>query len=76
MKRTVLMFIGLSFLALAASGCRAGGQAQQPLFNGGYQQPGAQQTIGRFGQNFGNRLVNGVMNRGVNYLINGAISAF
>jgi len=79
MKRNVFMFIGLFVLALAATGCRAGGQAQQPLFGGGFQQPTAQQTqqtLGQVGRNFGNRLANGVMNRGVNYLINGAISAF
>jgi hypothetical protein len=79
MKRNVLMIIGLSLLMLAATGCRAGGPARQPLFSGGYQQPNpyqTQQTMGQFGRNFGNRLVNGVMNRGVNYLINGAISAF
>ena len=76
MKRNVLMFIGLLVLTIAATGCRATGQPQQPLFNGGFQQPGTQQTLGQFGRNFGNRLTNGVMNRGVNYLINGAISAF
>jgi len=79
MKQNVLMFIGLFILAVAATGCRAGGHAQQPLFSGGYQQPTpyqTQQTLGQFGRNFGNRLANGVINRGVNYLINGAISAF
>ena len=79
MKRNVFLFIGLFIFALAATGCRAGGQAQQPLFGGGFQQPGAQQTqqsLGQFGRSFGNRIANGVMNRRVNYLINGAISAF
>ena len=78
MKRNVVMFIGLFALALAVTGCRAGGQVQQPLFGGGFQQPTqqTQQTLGQVGRNFGNRLANGVMNRGVNYLINGAISAF
>ena len=79
MKRNVFMFIGLLILAMAATGCRAGGQVQQPLFGGGFQPPTAQQTqqsLGQFGRSFGNRLANGVANRGVNYLINGAISAF
>ncbi len=79
MKRNVLMFIALFVFALSATGCRAGGQVQQPLFGGGYQHANPHQTqptLGQFGRNFGNRLANGVMNRGVNYLINGAISAF
>ena len=79
MKRNVFMFIGIFLLTLAATGCRAGGQVQQPLFGGGFQQPTAQQaqqSVGQLGRNFSNRLANGVMNRGVNYLINGAISAF
>ncbi len=79
MKRNVFLFIVLFVFALAATGCRAGGHAQQPLFGGGFQPPSAQQTqqsLGQFGRSFGNRLANGVMNRGVNYLINGAISGF
>ena len=79
MKRNVFLFIVLFVFALAAPGCRAGGHAQQPLFGGGFQPPSAQQTqqsLGQFGRSFGNRLANGVMNRGVNYLINGAISGF
>ena len=78
MKRNILMFISLFVLMLAMSGCRAAGQAQRPLFGYGFQLPTTQQTqqtLGRFGRNFGNRLVNGVMNTGVNYLIRGAIQA-
>ena len=76
MKQYIFMSVGLFILILASTGCRAGGHAQQSPFNGGYQQARQQQTLGQFGRNFGNRLANGVMNRGVNYLINGAISAF
>ena len=76
MKQNVFLFTGLLVLMFATTGCRAGGQAQRPLFDGGFRQPRTQQTLGQFGRNFGNRLANGVINRGVNYLINGAISAF
>jgi len=57
---------------------------QQPIIGDGYQQPGAslpnwqqtQQGLGQFGQNLGSRFSNGILNRGVNRVIDGAISGF
>lgn len=76
MKRNVLMFLGLFVFALAATGCRAGGQSvgNQGILGGGFQQPTTQQTQQTF-RNIGTRVSNSVINQGVNRLVNGVFSA-
>lgn len=96
MKRNVLLLIGISILALSASGCRTAnqgllgqgllgqqnqifnapqlGQTQQSLLGGGLPSGAqTQQALGQFGRNVGNRLSNGLINHGVNSLINAAL---
>lgn len=81
MKRNVFMFVGLSILALAAMGCRTGGQFQQSV-PGSFEQPvlpnvqQTQQGLGQFGRNVGNIFTNNLLNRGVNFVINRAIAGF
>ena len=96
MKRNLLLFVGISIMALSASGCRTAGQGalgqgllgqpqvfnqprlgqtQQSLLGGGGLPSAAQtqQALGQFGRNVGNRLSNGLINHGVNSLINAAL---
>ncbi len=56
---------------------------QQPILGGGFQQQSGlpsvqvtQESLGRFGRNLGSRISNGIINRGVNHLINGVFGGF
>jgi len=75
--------------ACRQGGCGQNGHLQQPtlpqsILGEGYQQNGAnlpngkqtQRGLRQFGQNLGSRFSNGILNRGVNRVIDGAISGF
>ena len=78
LKRTAYLFVTMIVVVGLSVGCQTGPSSLggQPFNQGfsGFNVQQTQQSLGQFGRDLGSRFSNGIINQGVNRVLNGVFS--